>query len=186
MRVDAGAFRRAVGEFVRGVTLISSRYEDAEHAATVGTFTVVSYPLRRVAVTVHRASRLTAIMQRSRAWGVSLLGVGDAALAAHFAQAGRPLGELPARAACRRGPVTGVALLADALAVLECRTVAELDADDHLIVVGEPVWLAERAGGVPLCDFRGVLCEPSDVDNPVRRVDPWLPRSSTTSRPAVT
>lgn len=161
MRVDAAQFRRTVGHFPRSVALVSSRHDGHDHAVTASTFTVVSFPLRRVSVTLHRASRLTSIVQRSGVWGVSLLGSGDAALAGYFAQAGRPLGETPNRFPARRGPVTGVLLLDAAPALLECRTVAELDADDHLIFVGEPVWMADRdTGETPLCDFRGALCGP--------------------------
>ena len=156
--LDIGQFRRAAGQFPRGVALISSRFEDREHAVTASTFTVVSFPLRRVAVTLHRASRLTALIQCSGMWGVSLLADGDVPLAEHFATAGRPLGEMPRWFPCRRGPVTQVALLDGAPALLECRSVSELDADDHLIFLGEVVWAVQGdTDAAPLCDFRGVL-----------------------------
>lgn len=160
MTIESARFRRTIGNFVRSVTLISGRYEGRDHAVTASTFTIVSFPLRRVAVTLHRASRLTSIIQRSGVWGVSLLGGGDAHLAGYFARIGRPFGETPGHFPCRRGPVTGVMLFDDALALLECRTIAELDADDHLIFLGEPVWLADRdTGEAPLCEFRGTLCD---------------------------
>jgi flavin reductase len=156
--LDAGQFRRTVGHFPRSVTLISSGRVGAEHAVTASTFTVVSFPLRRVAVTLYRASRLVPIIRRSGGWGVSLLGEGDAPVARHFARTGRPLGELSDRFGCRRGPVTGVALFDGAMALMECRVVAELDADDHLIVIGEAVWtLVRDTAAAPLCDFHGIL-----------------------------
>jgi flavin reductase (DIM6/NTAB) family NADH-FMN oxidoreductase RutF len=161
MVVDAGAFHRTVDNFLRSVTLISSSCDGKDHAVTASTFTVVSFRQRRVAVILHRASRLTAMIQRSGVWGVSLFGSGDVQLAKYFSRTGRPVCAEVGDLTGRRGPVTGVPLLDDALALLECRSVGELDAGDHVVFLGEPVWLADLGtGATPLCAFRGALGVP--------------------------
>ena len=57
-----------------------------------------------------------------------------------------------------RGDATGLALVDDALAEFECRTVSTLDAGDHTIVVGEVLTLA--VGDAPedaLTYYRGAF-----------------------------
>ena len=49
---------------------------------------------------------------------------------------------------------SGVVMLDDALAQLECRCVARHDAGDHTIIVGEVEW-AEVQSGRPLLYYRG-------------------------------
>lgn len=159
--VDPGRFRRAVRNFPRPVCLLSSRWRGIDHVVTASTFGPVSFSAATVAVSVHRSSRLTAMMRRSRVWGVSLLAERDRALAGYFARTGRPLGEGLGDHPARRGPVTGVLLLPDAIALLECRTIREFDADDHVIFLGGPVWLLDPGtDAVPLCEFRDALTRP--------------------------
>jgi flavin reductase (DIM6/NTAB) family NADH-FMN oxidoreductase RutF len=161
--VDPRRLRRFVGSFPRPVCLLSSRWCGLDHVVTASTFGLVSFTSATVCVSVHRASRLTAMMMRSRVWGISLLTEHDRALAAYFARTGRPLGEGMAAYPARRGPVTGVLLVPDAVAVLECRTIREFDAEDHVIFLGGPVWLGEgEADAPPLCEFRGALTGPPD------------------------
>jgi flavin reductase (DIM6/NTAB) family NADH-FMN oxidoreductase RutF len=71
-------------------------------------------------------------------------------LSRHFAvSGGDKFGDLPTL----KG-VTGVPVLRDALAHLECRAVNIIDAGDHTIFIGE-VESADAREGEPLLYFRG-------------------------------
>jgi len=50
---------------------------------------------------------------------------------------------------------TGAPILEDAIAYVDCETVAEHDAGDHLLVVGKVVELGYAAEGKPLLFYRG-------------------------------
>jgi flavin reductase (DIM6/NTAB) family NADH-FMN oxidoreductase RutF len=71
-----------------------------------------------------------------------------------LAPRGRPLeGQLDAFRH-HRGPLTAAPILDDALAAMECRTVAVHDGGDHSIVVGEVLGVSEpRPEGGPLLHY---------------------------------
>lgn len=162
MTVDSGVSRRVLGAFVMSVTLVSSRDAEADHLATVSSFSVASFSVPRVCICLDARSRLMSMIRSSGVWGVSLLDGGAAELARFFAQRGRPPGAGLHQIPYTRGPRTGVVLLRQAVAALECQTVGELDEGDRVLFLGMPVWMSapshDYAGtGDPLCHFRGGL-----------------------------
>lgn len=154
--VDEAAYRAAMRRLAAGVTIVTTLADGVDHAMTASAFTAVSLRPPLVLVCVERAARLHEAILASGVWGVSLLSESGQPAAHHLATRGRRLhGQLDGYAV-RRGGVTGVALLDDALAQLECRTTATYDAGDHTIVVGEVV-AADSTGPVegPLVHYDG-------------------------------
>ena len=90
---------------------------------------------------IHQTGHGHAISE-SGVWGISILGADQRPVADWLSTQGRPLHGQLDRIPHRRGPVTGVALLQEALATLELRTTAIHPAGDHSIVVGEVVSLS--------------------------------------------
>jgi flavin reductase (DIM6/NTAB) family NADH-FMN oxidoreductase RutF len=154
--VDGDAFRRAVGHFPPGVTVVTTRLDGIDHAMTASAFSSVSLEPVSVLVCVDKEARFRDAVLESGFWGVSVLSTAGRRAADWFATKGRPLvGQLD-RFAYHRGPVTGTALLDDALAWLECRTLAVYDGGDHDIVLGEVVDLSlGDRDGAPLVYVRG-------------------------------
>ena len=141
--VDPDLFRRTVGQFVTGVTVVTTRVGALDHAMTASAFTSVSLEPLLVLVCVDKEARFRDAVIEAGTWGVSVLSAAGRRAADWFATKGRPLvGQLD-RYPHHRG-VTGAALLDEALAWLECRTHAVYDGGDHDIVVGEVV--AAREG----------------------------------------
>jgi flavin reductase len=136
--VDAAAYRRAVGHFASGVTVCTSRVGGTDHAMTASAFTSVSLRPPLVLVCVERRARFHEAVLASGRWGVSILPTDAHEVATWLAMRGRALEGQLAGIAIRRG-LTGAALLADAIATLECRTWAVHDGGDHSIVVGEVI-----------------------------------------------
>lgn len=133
--VDTDSYKSAMRRLASGVTIVTTVSEGVDHAMTASAFTSVSLRPPLVLVCVERAARLHAAILDSGLWGVSILPATGRRAADHFAHRGRPLiGQLD-DFGVRRG-ATGVALLDDALAQLECRTTATYDGGDHTIVVG--------------------------------------------------
>jgi flavin reductase (DIM6/NTAB) family NADH-FMN oxidoreductase RutF len=88
--------------------------------------------------------------ERSRLFAVNVLALGHEELSRRFAvSGGDKFVDVP-----HRFGTTGVPLLEDVLAVVECRVVAVHEAGDHTIYIGEVEHL-EASEGAPLLFFRG-------------------------------
>ena len=154
--VTPDEFRSAMGRFATGVVVVSCVVGDLDHAMTANSITSVSLDPPLVLVCVELESRFHDAIVEAGEWGVSILGDSARGAATWLATRGRPLvGQLDA-VPHRRGPLTGSALLTDALAWLEVRTSAIHPGGDHTIVVGEVVG-SELAldPGDALAHFRG-------------------------------
>ena len=153
--VDAATYKRAVGHFASGVTVVTTRVGGMDHAMTASAFTSVSLDPVLVLVCVDKEARFHDAVLESGSWGVSILGTGDKRAADWFALKGRPLvGQMDSYPHHRS--LTGAALLDDALSWLECRTHAVHDGGDHDIVVGLVISAVEgNRDAVPLVHQRG-------------------------------
>jgi flavin reductase (DIM6/NTAB) family NADH-FMN oxidoreductase RutF len=134
---DIDAFRRAMGRFATGVTMLTTRSGDLDYAMTASALTSVSLEPLLLLVCIEREARFHDVVLDAGFWGISVLSVGDRPGADWLATRGRPLHGQLDRLAHHRGPQTGVALLDGALSTFECRTVNVHAAGDHSIVVGE-------------------------------------------------
>ncbi|GAB3682122.1 flavin reductase family protein [Angustibacter aerolatus] len=154
--VEAARYRRALGRFPTGVTVVTARVGDIDHAMTASAFTSVSLDPPLVLVCVEQEARFHDAVEQAQAWGVSLLEQGGRPVSQWLATRGRPLHGQLDRVPHRRGAVTGVALLTDSVATLEVRTTALHAAGDHSIVVGEVVSVGlPDEPGPPLVYHRG-------------------------------
>jgi len=134
---DTDAFRHVMGRYATGVAVVTCVQGGMDHAMTANSFTSVSLDPPLVLVCVEQDSRFHDAITTVPRWGVSVLAEGQRGRARWFATRGRPLvGQFDATPS-RRSAVSGALLLDDALATLECRTVAVHPAGDHDIVLGE-------------------------------------------------
>ena len=154
--VDLGVFRRAMGRFVTGVTIVTTADRGLDHAMTANAFTSVSLDPLLVLVCVEQEARFHEAIEAAGVWSVSVLDDSARGVADWLATRGRPLHGQLDRVPHHRGPHTGIALLDQSLATLECRTTALHPGGDHTIVVGEVlgVHLVEGAAAA-LVYYRG-------------------------------
>jgi flavin reductase (DIM6/NTAB) family NADH-FMN oxidoreductase RutF len=148
--------RAAAGRFATGVVVVTAVAADGtDHAMTANSFASVSLDPLLVLVCVERGTRFHDAVLEAGAWAVSVLPAGARESAAWFATKGRPLAGQLDRVAHRRGRVTSAAVLADSLAVLECRTWAVHPGGDHTILVGEVLGIdLPETPGEPLVFYR--------------------------------
>lgn len=153
---DIGTFRRAMGRFATGVTVVTTLEGGHDHAMTANAVTSVSLEPLLVLCCVEQEARFHDAVLEAGFWGVSILAAGARPEAEWLATRGRPLHDQLARIGHARGPATGVALLDGAMATLECRTTATYPGGDHTIIVGEvlAVTMAEQTGDA-LLYYRG-------------------------------
>jgi len=154
---DIDSFRRAMGRFATGVTMVTTRSRDVDHAMTASALTSVSLEPLLLLVCVEREGRFHDAVLESGCWGVSVLSGGHRSVADWLATRGRPLHGQLDRVPHHYGGQTGVALMDEALSTFECRTVNVHPGGDHSIVVGEVVSVTSAPHGheAALVYYRG-------------------------------
>ena len=153
--MDTGEFRRVVGHFATGVTVVTTYSGGRQHAMTANSFTSVSLDPLLVLVALDRKSRFNDAVADAGTFGVNVLARDQEDVSRWFANPSRPRDDLgpwpysPGR--------TGAALFDDALATLECRVFEIHAGGDHTLLVGEVVSMAvRRPDAEPLLFYRGV------------------------------
>ena len=152
MTIDPDSFRSVLGRFASGITVVTTR--DAEQhdvGMTASAFCSVSLDPPLVQVCVDHAASLYAALTVSTRYGVSILAAEQEALSRRFAEedSTRRFDGIGYHRAD-----SGVVLLDDALAHLECRVVARHEAGDHTLFIGE-VESASARSARPLLYYRG-------------------------------
>ena len=151
MSIDPDTFRAVLGRFASGVTVLTTRdAENRDHGMTVSAFCSLSLTPPLVLACIDHGTDMHAVLPKTTHFGITILEETQEALSRRFA-------ELPSSRfdgiGYTRGE-SGVVLLDDALAHLECRQVARHDAGDHTIYLGE-VERAFTGHGRPLLYYRG-------------------------------
>ena len=152
MTIDPDSFRSVLGRFASGITVVTTRDIDGRDVGmTVSAFASVSLDPPLISVCIeHRASMFRALCMAEQ-FGVSILASDQEALSRRFAAM-----ESSHRfegIGYERGE-SGVVLLDEALAHIECRRVAQHEAGDHTIFIGE-VERADARDARPLLYYRG-------------------------------
>ncbi|MEU9315198.1 flavin reductase family protein [Streptomyces sp. NPDC048295] len=155
--VDPGEFRRVLGSFASGVTIVTAHDpDDARGPAGFACQSFASLSLDPPLVTfmVARTSTTWPRIARAGAFCVNILGAGQGALCRSFAVSGA---DKFAGVAYAPAPVTGSPLLDSVPAWVDCRIQAVHTGGDHLIVVGRVEALGAVDGADPLLFHRGVF-----------------------------
>jgi flavin reductase (DIM6/NTAB) family NADH-FMN oxidoreductase RutF len=138
------AFRRTLGMFATGVTVLTTRKGESVHGMTVNAFMSVSLRPPLVLVSIDRRARMSDLLHEGTRFGVNVLEAGQATLSDHFAgRAGEgapePQFEL----------VHDTPLVEGALAHLVARVVRSYWGGDHSLFLGQ-VEFARYGTGEPL------------------------------------
>lgn len=151
MPIDPDEYRAVLGRFASGITIVTARDDHGrDHGMTVSAFCSVSLVPPLVLACIDRATDMFGILPTSTHFGVSILEETQEALSRRFAEL--PSGRFDGIGYTRAE--SGVILLDDALAHLECRRVERHDAGDHAIYIGEVEWASCRQDR-PLLHYRG-------------------------------
>ena len=155
--VTAADFRKALGCFGTGVTIITLDDEGAVHGMTANAFTSVSLDPMLVLVCVDRRARTHAQLHSRKRFGVNVLAESQEAISQYYANPAREHAKAEQEAGARFDRTAhGTPVLHDALAYLECRLHTAQDAGDHTIFIAEVEDVVVREGD-PLLFFRGKI-----------------------------
>ena len=162
MSVDPRSFRKALGCFATGVTVVTTQHPDTQAPAgvTVSAFSSLSLEPPLVLFCLGNKTSSLEAFKANGHFAINVLAEGQRDLSIRFASrsedkwAGlkfeRGLGDVP--------------LLGGCLATLECKLVNTVDGGDHVIFIGEVQNMMHQEGGSPLIYFR---CAYLDFPPPV-------------------
>lgn len=154
MSIDGKLFRNVMGSFATGVTVVTT--EDSEqnpYGVTVNSFTSVSLNPPLVLVCLDKGLNGLEAFLESRRFAVNVLAEDQELVSTHCATRGTDRGEC----VTLQG-ISGIPVIENPLALIECELRDTFPGGDHLILLGEVIHLAlspsieERA---PLLFYRG-------------------------------
>ncbi|MDP9311417.1 MAG: flavin reductase family protein [Chloroflexota bacterium] len=150
MAIDQAEFRRVLGHFASGVTVVTACQAGICHGITVSSFASLSLEPPLVLFCIDQHSSCHDAIANADGWVINILAEDGEWLSRLFA--GRDPDKF-AKVRYRLGLVEAP-ILDDALAVIECRLHSQLPGGDHTIFVGEVVAMDVRRNAKPLLYFR--------------------------------
>jgi flavin reductase (DIM6/NTAB) family NADH-FMN oxidoreductase RutF len=155
MSLNPAEFRKAMGCFATGVTIITVDLEGEVHGMTANAFASVSLDPPLVLVCVDHATRTHAHLHAKKRFGINVLGEDQRAISEYYARVDRTHENAEAEAGARFDRTQlGTPMLRGSLAFLECRLNSAEVAGDHTIFIAEVEDVVVREGE-PLLFFRG-------------------------------
>ena len=153
MTLTASDFRKAMGCFATGVTVITVDQDGEIHGMTANAFTAVSLDPVLVLVCVDHRARTHAHLHARKRFGVNVLRNDQQTVSEYYARSAETH-QHPEEAGARFDRTQqGTPVLQGALAYLECRLHSTQTAGDHTIFIAEVEEVVVR-DGEPLLYFR--------------------------------
>jgi flavin reductase (DIM6/NTAB) family NADH-FMN oxidoreductase RutF len=155
MTLNPSEFRKAMGAFATGVTIITLDLDGEVHGMTANAFTSVSLDPMLVLVCVDHSTRTHAHLHEKKRFGINVLCEDQRAISEYYARPERVHERAEAEAGARFDRTShGTPILHGALAYLECRLQSAEQAGDHSIFIAEVEDVVVGTGD-PLLFFRG-------------------------------
>ena len=173
--IVAPLFKRTLGQWASGVTVISTQREGTRHGMTASSFSSLSLDPPLVLISVDQRARFHQLLPQTGRYGVSILAKGQEALSTHFA--GKP-SELPIPWI----EAEGLPFLDGALAHLACDVFEAVPGGDHTIYIGRithaQVWPDRgpllfhggKYGTLRLTDFHASVAPPDSPHTSILEV----------------
>jgi flavin reductase (DIM6/NTAB) family NADH-FMN oxidoreductase RutF len=153
--IDSDVFRKVMGHFVTGVTVVSAFDGGQPFGITVNALSSVSLDPPLVMVALDRRRFLTPIVQAAGRYAVNILSEDQQAMSDCFAGAPVTPGRDAFCGAAWHPGESGLPLIDGAIATLECTVVETFSAGDHDLFIGRVDTLAnEQHHPMPLLYYR--------------------------------
>jgi len=179
MAVSQAEFRKALGCFATGITVITLDDQGEVQGMTANAFSSVSLDPMLVLVCVDQRARTHAHLHAKKRFGVNVLAQDQRAISEYYARPTRTHDRAAEEAgASFERTKHGTPVLCGALAYLECRLHSAQDAGDHTIFIAEVEEVVVRSGQ-PLLFFESQYRQIGGT------VEPAAPSERASSREAL-
>lgn len=148
-------FRRTLGAFATGVTVITTHGEADVYGMTANAFSSVSLDPPLVLVCVISGTRGAETIEQNGVFAVNILCEDQEPISRYFSSRERPSGRAGFAEIPHTTAVTGSPILLGAGGFLDCRLVDRHEAGDHVIFIGEVVALGFESEFSPLLFHAG-------------------------------
>lgn len=147
--INPRALRDCCGSFATGVTVITTRTPEGDHGMTASAFMSISLDPPLISVSVGRQSRMLHKVRESGRYAVNILSQHMRSHALHFAgQTDETLTDLFLER-------HGLPILRDAAAVIVADVAQQVDAGDHVLLLGRVRHLQRDPAAAPLLFHAG-------------------------------
>jgi flavin reductase (DIM6/NTAB) family NADH-FMN oxidoreductase RutF len=145
----------AIGRIPSGLFILTTLAPDGAPAGMLVSWVQQSsFAPPLVSVALGRDRSFREIVESAGRFALSILGRGDRPLAGHFTRAHDPGGKGPFEQVATEFLPSGLPVLKDALAFVECRLHQKVPAGDHVIYFGEVVGGCAFRDGEPATHWR--------------------------------
>ncbi|MCF8476761.1 MAG: flavin reductase family protein [Pseudolabrys sp.] len=135
--IDTGLFRRVMGAFATGVTVITAEADGGVRGMTANAFMSGSMSPPLCIISVSKKARMHELLETAGHFGVSMLAKGQEDVSQHFARQGATEPDLSFE------HMNGIPVLAGVCASVAAETVARHDCGDHTLFIGHIVGLRD-------------------------------------------
>ena len=133
MTIEQDLFRAVLGRFASGVTIVTTLDSDGrDHGMTVSAFSSLSLDPPLVLVCIDHSASIWPVLKHAAHFAINVLGSTQEALSRRFSSRD---GDRFEGVGFTRG-TSGVALLDDTLAAVECTVTTRVEQGDHTILIG--------------------------------------------------
>ena len=126
--MDDLLFRKAMGKFATGVTVLTTIHEGDIHGMTANAFMSVSLDPKLVVISVGKYARFLDKVTQSKRFAVNILAEDQQQVSQHFA--GKPQGEV------QFATLDGLPVIDGAIAQITCEVASVYEEGDHTLFIG--------------------------------------------------
>lgn len=147
MAINEMEFKQALSAWASGVTVVTTQHEGKVYGLTVSSFSSLSLEPQRVLVCIMIDNHLERMARASGVFAINVLSEGQEDLSSMFAVSGRdPVDQYDGAETA----ITGSPLFPQSLGQIDCNLIDAVEAGDHFILIGEPVYATLDSERKPL------------------------------------
>ena len=137
--IDPTLFRRVMGSFATGVTVITAESDGGVRGMTANAFMSGSLSPPLCIISISKKARMHEILDKAGHFGVSMLARGQEAVSQHFARQGATDPDVSFE------HIGGIPVLAGVAAAIAAEIEARHDCGDHTLFIGHIVGMRDDA-----------------------------------------
>ncbi|HLR79006.1 MAG TPA: flavin reductase family protein [Bacillota bacterium] len=146
--MDDRIFRKVMGKFATGVTVVTTKTDEGIHGMTANAFMSVSLNPKLITVSIDNEANILHKISRSQKFAVSILSESQQDISMHFA------GQTKEERKIDFDYVQNIPIIKDSLASIACDVYESYPVGDHTLYIGKVLHVACKED-TPLTFFGG-------------------------------